>query len=629
MTSDPGSGPLGDASYRAGSTPGLTDFRPRSGGEGEVGALGIGTYWFAEGVNEITPRPRPASPSSTSNVETSHPLVGALPLFSCQPHPRFRGTRAQRFSIPVNHDTGDWIPIASLPRDGLDGSRQWVLTHVTGREVGDTESTDRGAEPTHPDIECGGSSRALLPGPGSAGPQVAPPPAHPNAKGNSESPPTMRRPRADRNRELRAWAIWIVGLIAFTVAIFHRTSLAVVGEAATTRFGIGAAELASFVSVQVLVYALMQVPTGVLLDRFGSRTMLVTGGLLMAAGQVTMAHAASYEVALAARVLVGAGDAMIFVSVLRLLPAWFPLTRVPLMAQLTGLIGQAGQILSAIPLATALARTGWTTTFTGAAVIGLVVTLVLWVVVRDWPPEVSGQVRRTTLAETTRAVASSFREPGTQLGLWTHFTVQFSQMVFALMWGYPFMTLGLGYSPVLAGSLLTLMVFSGLVAGPVIGRLSGRYPMRRSNVVMVTVAATVLTWTAVLLWPGGAPPWLMAVLVVVLSANGPTSMVGFDHARTFNPPARLGGATGIVNMGGFIATLITTALVGVILDLRGGGFTLADFRVALSVQYLLWTVGFLAFLFSRRAAQRRYGKPGDDFPHALWRHLPHRRPDEH
>jgi len=72
------SGPLVDASDRAEGLPGLTDLHTRSGGEGEVGARCIGTYWFATMVDEITSPPRPASPGTTSDVETCHPRGGGL-----------------------------------------------------------------------------------------------------------------------------------------------------------------------------------------------------------------------------------------------------------------------------------------------------------------------------------------------------------------------------------------------------------------------------------------------------------------------------------------------------------------------------------------------------------------------
>src|ERR687889_1078124 len=107
----------------------------------------------------------------------------------------------------------------------------------------------------------------------------------------------------------RAWAVWAVGLSAYIVAVLHRTSLGVAGLDAQDRFHIGASTLASFAVLQLLVYAGLQVPVGLLLDRFGSLRLVVAGGLLMAAGQALMATSTGIEGAVSARILVGAGDA--------------------------------------------------------------------------------------------------------------------------------------------------------------------------------------------------------------------------------------------------------------------------------------------------------------------------------
>ena len=85
-------------------------------------------------------------------------------------------------------------------------------------------------------------------------------------------------------------------------------------------------------------------------------------------------------------------------------------------------------------------------------------------------------------------------------------------------------------------------------------------------------------------------------------------MVGFDLARTFNPPTRLGSATGIVNVGGFVASLGTVALIGIVLDqVAPGGpstYTVDSFRAAMSVQYLVWVLGVVQILRFRRKARR-------------------------
>ena len=138
--------------------------------------------------------------------------------------------------------------------------------------------------------------------------------------------------------------MWVVGLLVYMLAVFHRSSLGVAGLAATERFDISAAQLATFTMLQLLVYAGMQIPVGLLVDRFGSRSVLLVGLVLMTLAQAGFAFAESYPVALLARAVVGVGDAMTFICVLRLVSSWFPARRIPLVTQLTGTLGQLGAV---------------------------------------------------------------------------------------------------------------------------------------------------------------------------------------------------------------------------------------------------------------------------------------------
>src|SRR5690349_22655525 len=124
--------------------------------------------------------------------------------------------------------------------------------------------------------------------------------------------------------ERNAFAVWAVALGVYMLAVFHRSSLAVAGLAATDRFDITAAQLATFTMLQLLVYAGMQIPVGLLCDRFGSRSVLLVGTSVIGMAQDCFASASTYLVALVARGFVGVGDAMTFVCVQRLVASWFP-----------------------------------------------------------------------------------------------------------------------------------------------------------------------------------------------------------------------------------------------------------------------------------------------------------------
>ena len=128
---------------------------------------------------------------------------------------------------------------------------------------------------------------------------------------------------------MRAWTIWATGLLAYIVAVLDRTTLGVSGLNAADRFAASPGVLSTFVVLQVVVYAGAQVPAGVLLDRYGSRVLIVAGAALMSSGQLLLALTESLPLAIGARAIVGLGDAFTFISVLRLVPHWFPPKQVP------------------------------------------------------------------------------------------------------------------------------------------------------------------------------------------------------------------------------------------------------------------------------------------------------------
>lgn len=422
-------------------------------------------------------------------------------------------------------------------------------------------------------------------------------------------------------RRGRAYLVWVVALAAYVVAVAGRTSLGVAGPEAIDRFAISAATLASFSVVQLSVYAAAQIPAGMMLDRIGSRLMIVGGALLMAAGQLLLALADTTPLALTARVLIGLGDAATLVSVLRLLPVWFRPRIVPMITQVTGILGQLGQVISAVPFLAVLLALGWTPAFGSLAAVGLITGLLVLALVRNSPvdtpplhghgdqPDREGPPRQKLL----HGLKVVTREPGAWLGFFTHFVTLFPSAMLLLLWGVPFFTAGHGHSAQQAGALLTVAALSTIAIGLLMGDLVGRYPVRRSRIVLLTVSASTLVWATVLLPGTPRPFWQLVVLAVVSGAGAAACAIGFDFARTFLPHAHLGTATGLVNVGGYSASVLAILAVGLILDLSepSGDYDLSDFRLAFAVgQTPLLLVGVAGVLVSRHYVRRRMGAPG-------------------
>ena len=138
-----------------------------------------------------------------------------------------------------------------------------------------------------------------------------------------------------------AWRMWALAAAFYLVAIFHRMSLGVASLDASERFGVSTSAIALLSTVQLAVYLAMQIPAGLLADRLGPRRSLTLGLLAMGAGELLFAFSPTLGPAIAGRALVGAGDACMFLNVLRVAAHWLPPRRYALAAALTAACGRS------------------------------------------------------------------------------------------------------------------------------------------------------------------------------------------------------------------------------------------------------------------------------------------------
>jgi MFS family permease len=384
-----------------------------------------------------------------------------------------------------------------------------------------------------------------------------------------------------------AFRRWAIAVTVYIAAVFNRTSLGVAGLQAARRLGISPAQLSVFVLVQLGVYAAMQVPTGLLVDRYGPRRLLVAAAATMAVAQLAFALTRSYPEALLARGLLGCGDALTFVSVVRIAAQDFPRRRFPLAVSVTSMLGMAGNLAATIPLALLLRSAGWTASFAGTGLVTLVTGVAVLILL---PAGRAAAARQPAPAgRTLHRVRAAWRTPGTRLGFWVHFSCMSLATMFAVLWGLPYLVRQ-GFTEAGASAVLLVCVLAAIVASPAIGAIFGRHPAARVPFALSVCLLTVAGWGLLLGGFGGRPPHLLIVAVVAVAAvGGPASTIGFSLARDYNPPAMVGTATGVVNVGGFTSTIIASLLVGGVLELTGpgsgAGYRLA-FCAAVAVQVL-------------------------------------------
>jgi MFS family permease len=201
----------------------------------------------------------------------------------------------------------------------------------------------------------------------------------------------------------------------------------------------------------------------------------------------------------------------------------------------------------------------------------------------------------------------NLRVPVTWLAFFTHFSTQATGTTFALLWGVPFMVSALGLARAEAGGFLTLFVVTNAACGPLIGLFCARFPNYRQLFTLTLVSAIVLVWLSLVLFPGQTPIWLLAVVVLLIGVGGPASMIAFDYSKERFPPEELGVTNGLINVGGFLASLMMMWLIGFCLDTLGGAnvYSLDNFRVAFALPLLVSLVGIAGLLLSGRVLRNK------------------------
>lgn len=442
-----------------------------------------------------------------------------------------------------------------------------------------------------------------------------------------------------KNRSSAKWLVLAVLVLAYMFAVINRSSFSTLGTVAQQHFGAEATVVSLFITVQILVYTLAQIPVGIFLDVKGAATVMTSGLLLMGIGQLLLGQSDTVPWALVARLLVGAGDACIFTCMVKVISEWFVPSKIPTVNQFSGLLGQSGQLVAVAPLAALVGVIGWSGTFSLLGMLGFLVAALVILVVRNSPAEqtllnrwlgrraaASGpsdsqpvntgaapaqaafpvtEVLPVLGPESTgifAALKSLLKRPGVRMAFWAHWATGYSTMCFTLLWGAAFMTGGLKYSFSEAAGIVSTVIFATMIGGLITGPVLSRFARWRVHIAVVEVLLNLGVWALIVFWQGETVPyWLMTISAVLMGLGGPISMVAFELVRSYAPLNQRGIAMGLANMGGFTACLICVFAIGVLLDLQGAGspetYAYEPFKRAMSVIIPVGLLGVIMILW--------------------------------
>jgi len=393
--------------------------------------------------------------------------------------------------------------------------------------------------------------------------------------------------------------VWSLGGLLYLIGFFHRVAPAVITSELSIDFVLDATSLGSLSALYFYSYVLMQVPTGVLADRWGPRKLLTSGALIAAAGGLVFALSRSFWWAGLGRFLIGGSVAVAYVCMLKVSAHWLPVKRYALASAIALFLGIVGAVSAGTPMRWLVDAFGWRWVMSLIAGLTLVVALLIGWFVRDDPSQ-KGYASYSPLGSTneSRNHVSVFTDikkvlsyrnirllclvPGGIAG---------ALLTFSGLWGVPFLTTHFGLSAAEAASLSSAQLIAWSVGGLLIGWFCDRYGKLR-RVYLGCCMMLLISWALIVLVPGLPLPLLLVLLLLTGFFSG-NIIITFIFTRNAVPSRLAGTASGIVNMAVMTGPMLLPPAVGWVLDQFWDGSLQQGVRVFTRQAY---TFGFSLLL---------------------------------
>jgi sugar phosphate permease len=414
----------------------------------------------------------------------------------------------------------------------------------------------------------------------------------------------------------RRWLIWSVLALCYFIVLFHRIAPGVVADRLMADFAVGGAVVGVLTSIYFYMYALMQVPSGVLADTLGARKTVAIGTMVAGLGSLVFGLAPTLEVAYAGRFLVGLGVSVIFVATLKFQVNWFRAAEFGTVSGLLMVVGNLGSVMATSPVALLAQTLGWRLSFVLIGAATCVVALAAWQWVRDFPEELGLAPRPGVVAASRGGGASakqrSSRRPflagarivvgnrQTQAGFLAHFGIMGSYLTFAGLWAVPYLMHVYGMDRVEAANYLLAATLSILISAPLFGHISDRVLRQRRLPILALGALGCVVWVAFAFWDGGRPPaWALYPLFTAMGFSGGIVTLILTAVKEANPPSLAGFAMGTAN-GAFLCAALLQPVLGYLLDSYWQGameagarvYPVAGYQVALGIMAVSAIVGW-------------------------------------
>jgi len=408
-----------------------------------------------------------------------------------------------------------------------------------------------------------------------------------------------------------SWWIWTLAVVFLFYEFFIRVFPTAMVKELLASFSVTAGSLGTLSAFYFYAYAPMQIPVGILMDRFGARRLLTFASLICAIGSFMFGFSFYLSVAEAGRFLMGIGSAFGFIGMVYVCSHWFPANKLALLVGLGNSIGMLGAVGAEGPLTMSVDAIGWRYTVHIFGLFGLVLALVIYIFIRREPQRMKrGEGKHATqkLFHNLKIVCSNYK---TYLNAAIALLFYMTTAGFASLWGIPFLVQDYGMEKTLAGYIVSMIFVGWIVGGPLIGFISDCFQKRKPFLFgsLILTAASLIP----VIYAEHLQVWVLFVLLFLVGFFSSAQLLNFSLAIELNPIEAKGSSIALTNFIVAIGSSIIQPLLGFFLDMGWDGvikdgvpfYSAADYRQAMIAFPITLLLALFLLLFLRERSHRK------------------------
>lgn len=416
----------------------------------------------------------------------------------------------------------------------------------------------------------------------------------------------------DYHRSFTPWLMWGLGASYFFIMYIARVSPGVMSFELMQDFHVNALELGSLVAFFYFPYVAMQIPVGIIIDKFGPRLVLPITLTLCCIAALLFSQAQSLSSASISRLLLGFGSSFAFVGALKLASTWFPPHRIGLLAGLTQAIGMLGASVGEHPVAVSVSTIGWRNSVLWMSGLFIILAIIIRLVVKDKPDHSHFEPLHNEENQTIwKGVRSVLGNPQSWIGGIFAGLLFAPTAAFAELWGNSFLRTTYGLSMETAAFGVGLIFIGWGIGGPLMGWISDKVGKRKPFMFLSAALCCVFLTAALYLH---LPKPLLYTCLFLYGITNTGVILAYALVAETNQRRLAGTSLGVANMLSIMLGTLFQPLIGWFLDVLGGmtivnnlpQYESGDFQIAMTILPLCLLMGFFLAFFIKETYCKPY-----------------------